>query len=552
MSNDSTATQARVTRRGVLTKTAAGIGTAAAVNAGMEQSDVSGPVGSADAIVCSGLCIAGAAVGVAAGGAAIGYLGGSYLEDKFLGDSRDYSGYTGADALYSELYAGAVEMESADERVMTSIQNNITHSQNVALSKGKAAIIKEMNAGNGETAATTAMQNAIDGYYSSIQQNIISHANAQISQVYHHIEQLQEHADATMDGASLRFYHSPPDLPGTVDEPLSAYDGTYSLSTHSKTLLDGSTVSVNWIHLPSSGTPGEHSLFGDQVDGSDVGEIFEIAYNGDETKYCDLRRFVSALDDVSAERDNVNGQLSGFVSDVYAQYSAGGIPTEDLVDPITAATELSQNYDGEQGQSAFAAMLGIPTSAEQSVWLTLETDGVDLVADLYTEHVPTDSDGNEIGFEAGKTYDPANFTAPVYVAYEAAASQGSTPTETATATETGTQVDQQFIHPDTAEQTASDFVEIDQPFTIQQIKTPDGSTVESFQTTSQNTQTADVSKLQEELAQIREIQTQMQEEAQEETGGGGGGGGFLADSSDRELGILALGGAALVYLLGNN
>jgi hypothetical protein len=60
--------------------------------------------------------------------------------------------------------------------------------------------------------------------------------------------------------------------------------------------------------------------------------------------------------------------------------------------------------------------------------------------------------------------------------------------------------------------------------------------------------------LQEELEQIKQTQIEMQEEAQEETsgGGGGGGGGFIDERSDRELGILALGAAAVVYLVGNN
>lgn len=535
MDNDSTVTQARFTRRGVLTKTAAGIGTAAAVNAGMEQSDVSGPVGEADAALCGGLCIAGAAVGVAAGGAAVGYLA-NEAADKYLGDERDYSNYTGADALKTEVDAGLTQMASADERVMTSIQNNVTHSRNVALTKGKAAIIKSMNNGQSESAANTAMADAIDSYFSSIEANILTHYNSQLKQWVHMATQLGNHSNVTPDTV----------IDWNDSSSNNAPPAEVTLLEENYTLLNGESKTIKVIKHDGGSWGG-----GDNQWPLGNHQSLELTKDSGE-EIITLNRYTDTLDAVTAERDNVNATLSGFVADVYNNYSAGDIPTENLVDPITAATELSQNYDGEQGQGAFAAMLGIPTSAEQSVWLTLETDGVDLVGDIYTEHVPTDGSGTKVGFTAGNTYDPANFTAPVYVAYEADASQGEPTTETATATETSTQLDQQFIHPDTAEQTASDFVEIEQPFTIHKIETPDGSTVDSFQTESRNTQTADVSKLQEELEQIRQAQIDMQEEAQEETGGGGGGGGFLADSSDRELGILALGAAAVVYLLGNN
>ncbi|MDG7673796.1 hypothetical protein OK512_11095, partial [Streptococcus pneumoniae] len=138
------------------------VGVTAGAAAGVKYTDGTAldPVGEADAVVP--LALAGVAL---AGAAGVGYVGGSYLEDKYLGDSRDYSGYTGSDALKSAIQEGATSMKVADEKVMASIQNNIANSQNAGLAKGKAAIIKEMNAGNGESAATTAMQSSINEYF---------------------------------------------------------------------------------------------------------------------------------------------------------------------------------------------------------------------------------------------------------------------------------------------------------------------------------------------------------------------------------------------------
>ena len=551
MSNDSTATQARFTRRGVLTKTAAGIGTAAAVSAGMEQSDVSGPVGEADAALCGGLCIAGAAVGVAAGGAAIGYLA-SEAADKYLGDTRDYSDYTGGSALKTEVRTGAADMAVANEKVMTSVSNNVTTSENVALAKGKAAMVEAMNAEKTQSAADSDVAAAVDGYYSTIQENILTHWNSQVSQFKHMIERLEAHADVSKYHGDT-FAHGPA---GGETSGIHSDSSRVAWPTTDVSLLDGTTISVNDMTFPDgSSTEITHSLDIAQGSGDsiwiDPTQYGVSSYDGPVTELFDLPLFNGLLSDIQTKRDNVVSTLSGITADVYSNWSVGEIPTADLVDPITAATELKQNYDGEQAQGAYASMLGIPTSAEKSVWMTLENDGVDIIGDIFTEYVPTDGSGNEVGFSAGNTYDPANFTEPVYVAYEADGSQGETTTETSTSTDTETATDT-FNEP-TDTNRVSDFVQIEQPFTIHKIETPDGSTVDSFQTTSRNTQTADVSKLQEELDQIRETQIAIQEEAQEEVSGtGGGGGGFLSGSSNRELGILGLGAAALVYLLGQN
>jgi hypothetical protein len=73
--------------------------------------------------------------------------------------------------------------------------------------------------------------------------------------------------------------------------------------------------------------------------------------------------------------------------------------------------------------------------------------------------------------------------------------------------------------------------------------------VDSFQTTSRNNQTADVSKLKEELDQLREAQIDMQEEAQS-----GGSGGFLDSigfGGIPGVGVLAIAGGVVVLLFGN-
>lgn len=475
-------------------------------------------------------------VGFAAGAAI------AYLMDPdttpYLGDEDDYSGYTGGDALKTAIREASVEMRSADERVMASISNNITNSQNVALAKGKTAIIEVMNNGGSESEAQTAMEEAIDGYYATIQENILTHWTSQVRQIQHHYAQLDTHADTvptdvitfSFDGSSSGFSAE------TGYLALPAADDSLSKSGYAETtitLLDGSTVSnvpYGWTDSTATNAANDtHLSFDASLSNIPTDSVptmvGHIKDDATQAATLDASDFETAWTDLKSERDSANQALSGFVTDVYNNWAPGDIPTEDLVDPITASTELRQDYDGYQAQGAHAAMLGIPTTAEQAVRMTIQgTDENgdpienDVTADIYTEYVPTDADGNEVGFQSGETYDPSSWDKPLYIAYEYIDSDGNV---------------------------TSDFVQLENQFTINSITNKDGNEVDSFQTESRNNQTADVSKLQEELDQIREEQQRLQEESQSTVGGGGGG--FLSDiGTDSNSTIIAAVAVVLV------
>lgn len=463
-------------------------GAAATVTVGSRTVPRYSPVGRAAAVAPA------VAIGIVAGAAAIAYIGGK-AADAYLGDSEDYSGYTGADALRTATQEGIVEMKSADERVMTSIENNIANSENIALAKGKAAIIEEMNAGNSETDAQTAMQNAIDDYYTTIEKNILTHWNAQFEQFRHHYEQFDAHADLT---AAAEFH-----IESTNDTNWSWNQfNSYSNDNHNAyvrseetqiTLLNGDTMQVWRTDVTSDYYRSEIVPSPDVSYGKPNGQIRLGSSSGYE--YTDPVRIQDAFATVATKRDDVNSQLSGFVSDVYANYEPGDIPTEDLVDPVTAATEMNQDYDDRGFRSAQAAILGIPTSAEFSADLEIVSDEAEdgiweVNADIFTSHTPTDSDGNEVGFEVGETYQPSSWSEPLYIAYS--------------------YVDE--ISGDTV----ADFTQIESEFTIVSVQDVDGNKVTSFKPESQNNQTADVAALEEELAQIREAQIRMQKESQED------------------------------------
>jgi len=127
--------------------------------------------------------------------------------------------------------------------------------------------------------------------------------------------------------------------------------------------------------------------------------------------------------------------------------------------------------------------------------------------------LPPTGGGNDTGWEVGVEYDPSNFAAPIYVAYE-------------------------YIDTESGEK-SSDFVQIDEPFTVIDATDSAGNEVTNVANEKRITQTVDVAKLEEELAQLRDEQQRLQQQSQAGGGGGGGGGGFLDGGNSTLLAALA-------------
>lgn len=520
-----TATQSdsdrEISRRGVLRKaTAVGVGSAATVG-GAHRMGVS-PVGSARAIAPI------VALGYA-GAAGLGYLMYKNAE-KATGDSRDYSSFTGANALKLSIYEDALTMKSADERVMTSIQNNVQNSENVALAKGKAALLKEMNAGSDESTANEAMNAAVNEYYSTIQENILVHYDAQLANIKSQLNAMVSHPNISGQQGTISVYkYVNSNLDGESGIPVDSE--MTEIGPTDVTLLDGSTVTlenpfqIDWVDesltetikldwpVPGTWSGSNNSFL--RYSNPDTNDRFKYNFN----------RFTSTWSNLSDSRNAVNSDLVGFSSDVYSQYEPGEIPTEDLVDPITAATELGNNT-GLSSQAAAAGMMGIPTSAGFSLRLELQDDSgekYEVDAEIYTNADPGDESGNKTGFVVGETYDPDNFEEPIYASYE-------------------------YIDPDSGER-STDFTQLAKPFTVLEATNKDGENVTNVTPDPKINQTADVGKLEQELAQIRDEQQRLLENQQDPSSGGAGGG-FLSGSGP-STGVIAavVGGIGILYAL---
>jgi len=453
-------------------------------------------------ITGSAALLAGGAIAGAAGGAGLAYLARDEIE-SVLGQGEDLSGYTGKEALRTQIEEQSLTMQTVDERVFTSIENNLANSETVGFAKGKAAALEAMNAEAPEADAVTAMEEAVDAYYSGVQKNILVHWETQTSQIHHHVSMAVAHADV-----------SPNNWFTWKGDPVNstARDiANFNLVSGESVELDTNTVDDKYdMMLPDTSSVNNFIFVGGSADVSTLRD----------TDYNDL------LATVADRSSSVKTKLEGFVADLYAEYGAGDIPTEDVIDPVTAATQMGQDT-GMAGQAAEAAMLGIPTSASFSLWLELQgADGntFEVEAELYTTASPTDGSGNETGWEVGTTYDPANFDPPIYVAYE-------------------------YIDTESGEK-STDFVQLDEPFTVLEATDEEGNEVTNVANEKRITQTADVTKLEEELAQIRDEQQRLQQQSQGgSTTGSGGAGGFLDGGNSTTLlaALAAVAGGAVLF-----
>jgi len=443
----------------------------------------------AEALVISG----GAAVAAAAGAAALGYYTAEKV-DAYTGDSgEDLSGYTGADALRSAARSDLAALAAADEGVHTSLQNHVEDSKMVAISKGKKRAMKALNSGKDEATAKTEVDTIVDQYYAIVQENLVRHADTQNSHMKHIWDQLKNHGSTTV---------------GDVFHFSGWSEGDNYLSdsmttTETVTLADGNSIQITVLGDTSASNRNATTGF-------NKGNNLQVSYvsDGGSTHLAyDTQRYRTIWSSIDSVRTTVQNNLDQMVTDIYANYQAGDVDHKDMLDPLTLASQASEEnhyaYAGAQ-----AAVLGLDSTTNRNLEIFLHNDNVVVRGSLYTDYDP----GGE-GFQVGKEYDPTLWGGtPCYISYsrEITTDDGTDSTNNTTTTSSTT--------------TNTELVEINQPFTIESATdTSDGSSVSAVTPQESNYQDYDATKIKEQMDRLNELQQEMQTQAEaDQTSGGGG------------------------------
>ena len=440
-----------------------------------------------------------------------------------LGDEDDYSGYTGIHALEESIINGCLNLAREQEYVLNGLENTVDYSRSSILPKVMAEVIDVLNEGGDNSDMADVVAEEVDEYYSSIQEDVINHYNTQHHQLQHYFRQWYVHEDK--DDGTLPVYfntvddrlrnpteeetpsHDYADVdlePFNEDEVFYLFASDRRLHFYEYELLNGEQK--DFFHFYTVSDSGSHwhtmiSLKPDESSSHNATNtnqnlvVSDAPFEEDADLYepfFHAERYVDLLTDIEQAYDDVIYELDTFVNDVYNAYDAGDIDLSDVVDPITAYTQLRAEDDTNAFAGANAAMLGIPSSG--SDFMTVELHEPDVVIDgaIYATDAP------EGGFTVGDTYDPDTLDGAVFLRYSGA-----------------------FEDDDGNVEEETGFVQLDGDFTILEATDEDGGDLETVEIVEEITyDTTDVDNIEEQLAQVRETQIELQEEAQSQTGGG--------------------------------
>lgn len=485
-------------------RTAIGIGATAGISAVPAQS-VAAQDGSTWETVKT---VAGVAISPPLAGAY--YLSQRY-QDSATGDevSKELDDLN-AQETYTSVRSDAVEMNSVDDRVLTSIQNLIEGIDRRAYQKGIETAIERLNEGDSQADVKTKAVDAAMATITTTQKNLIDHFGIQAAKTNRLATELNK--NGTSEDMPLWVDGSQAVTGG--DDPLYVYGGTDTGTTDAN-LADGSTYTYQQLGVMypnSSNSPGR--VYGIQASPMVDFDIVKVnPYDtGEQKELFPYAQYRSIFSTTESTADTVTTEIQTWVDNIYSSYSAGDISLSEVVTSDQLAATASEQND-LSNVTADLAVLGQPLNDKTTLTIEIVTgDRAGTVVDgnLSVSNPP---DG---GFVVGDTYDPATISGPVFLIFDNDSDGDGTK--------------------------EGDVAEIQGQFKVIDAEDYNGEPVTSvtFSERTQKRYSTDVQQLKEELDRLAQLQQEIQEERdsliEEESGGGGGG--FLADS-DQNWGLIA-------------
>jgi len=189
---------------------------------------------------------------------------------------------------------------------------------------------------------------AVDGYYSTVQKNILVHFETQASQINHHVAMANAHPDVSVDDWFMLYQ-------GTSPYQVSNAE----LDTANFTLVMETTYEFDIVYFndlidkikPEIGAVENAPLMCKDL----ILPVAPLMCSHVARTITTCYR-VWSLDHLRSRRSLQGSSATSTPSTVLAT------SRPRTIDPVTAATQMGQDT-GMAGQAAEAAMLGIPTSA---------------------------------------------------------------------------------------------------------------------------------------------------------------------------------------------
>lgn len=519
-SSDERLTNSGISRRGFVR---IGLLSTGVATAGIGTNTRLAPVQSGQAV---------APIAVYAGVAVGGYLLGRAVEHfSGLGSAEDYE-QTQVDSIRLQAYYDGKTIKSANDSVLTAVQNLQANAKSVAYQEGRAAFLEALNAGDTVAIAEEKGITAIENYIAPNQRNVMERKAVMMAQ----LQQMWERANEIdgISGNSVVKMHG-----------CARSIGINKWASRDISLVDGSTVKDHYAEgkFNSGAVTARSTGFWSNNASRCLAKIEIRAVPDDAEKpafYVFRKRFKGVFDGLVQAHDDAKAELQTFASGIAEQYQAGDISTEELVTPRDLWEMSSEDTDNPYAAADLAG-LGLEVNQDSAVVVRFLDDDSRIEGSVYLSQSPigeslrvgtvydptasrsTDADGNPndtMADYAGDESDPVPLDGLAFLAYN---------------TDSG-----------------STYAQIEEPFEVINAFGEDGKSIQEVgyqPSTGQQTTTTDVEELRKELQsindEITELEQKRQELATEPTGGS-----FSTDGIEAALGNTIYGIPLIGWLIG--
>jgi hypothetical protein len=430
-------------------------------------------------------------------------------------DVNDQLDALAAEEEHTSVYEDVLEMQSVDDRVITSITNVISGLDRIAYQAGIEVAIERMDLGDSQADVETNAVDAAMEKVSTTQKNLIDHYQIQASK----LRRLRVAIEKTVNLAiNMMEWHK------TDGTGSGNYIGKTELIT-SETLANGRSYS--YIALPAQ-------LYSEDVsvrisDGAQTSLrilMLDPPETGEQIVAWDPAMWKSIWDETTSIASTVESEILSWISTVYPEYQSGDVDLSQLVTADQLAATASEQNDLSNVTADFAR-LGIPINNRTKLTIEIvtgENSGTIIDGNLAVRKPPTD------GFIVGETYAPSTISGPLWLMYDRTTDSG---------------------------ETEGDVYQLESQFKVIDAEGYDGEPVSNvtFEEKTTERYSTDIQELNTQLDKLAEYQQEIQEERdalieEEATGGGGG---FLSGvAQGYSTGVLALAAAGVAWLLSKN
>ena len=428
-------------------------------------------------------------------------------------DVNDQLDALNAEEAHTSVYEDVLEMQSVDDRVITSITNVISGLDRIAYQVGIEVAIERMDLGDSQADVETNAVDAAMEKVSTTQKNLLDHYAIQASKMRR--LRVAIGSTANLRGAILEW-----------DREDGVGSGRYLGTTErieSETLANGRSYSYIALEAVFEGD-GTSVRISDGPQMYKRNLMLDPPGTGGEIVAWDPAMWKSIWDETTSLASTVESEILSWISTVYPEYQSGDVDLSQLVTADQLAATASEQNDLSNVTADFAR-LGIPINNRTKLTIEIvtgENSGTIIDGNLAVRNPPTD------GFIVGETYAPSNISGPVWLMYDRTTDSG---------------------------ETEGDVYQLESQFKVIDAEGYDGEPVSNvtFEEKTTERYSTDIEELNTQLDKLAEYQQEIQEDRdaviEEEATGGGAGAGYFGDGASAGAIAAVLGVGGIAYAL---